>query len=171
LSWLQLKSSFADVHERPFNSCPGSVQIELRAIKGELSVAMDVGSTQHPHAAAAAAAAAVASNPGQQQQRVPTHLIVMVNGLWGFQRDWNKMQQALQAADRQGKCLIHVSSVNTGAQTYYGEQQHCSAAQVAVFLTAPLEIQCFASGHTVAASGMVGCSSLVCMCACSLCQV
>jgi hypothetical protein len=123
---------------------------------------MDVGSTQHAHAAAAA----VASNPGQQQ-RMPTHLIVMVNGLWGFQRDWNKMQQALQAADRQGNCLIHVSGVNTGARTYDGEQQHCSTAQLAVFLAAHTNIT--AIDHTLL---VVGCwmgefSSPVCMRACS----
>jgi hypothetical protein len=80
---------------------------------------MDVRSDHHPHATAA-----VASNPGQQQQAAPTHLIVMVNGLWGFQSDWNKMKQALHAADTQGNCLIHVSGVNTGARTYDGEQQH-----------------------------------------------
>jgi hypothetical protein len=79
---------------------------------------MATNNNAQPHAAASAAA-----NPGQQQQQAPTHLIVMVNGLWGFQRDWHKMQQALRAADTQGNCLIHVSGVNTGAATYDGA--HC----------------------------------------------
>ncbi|KAF6262320.1 hypothetical protein COO60DRAFT_1458642 [Scenedesmus sp. NREL 46B-D3] len=62
--------------------------------------------------------AAALTNPGQHQQQLPTHLIVMVNGLWGFQKDWSKMQQALQAASTDGSCLILVSGVNTGAATY-----------------------------------------------------
>lgn len=65
--------------------------------------------------------AAALTNPGQHQQQLPTHLIVMVNGLWGFQKDWSKMQQALQAASTDGSCLILVSGVNTGAATYDGE--------------------------------------------------
>jgi hypothetical protein len=51
----------------------------------------------------------------------------MVNGLWGFQNDWNKMHHALQAADTCGSCVIHVSGVNTGALTYDGE--HCLRMQ------------------------------------------
>jgi hypothetical protein len=52
-----------------------------------------------------------------QQQN---HLVVLVNGLWGWQRDWAAMKKALDAYN-DGSYLIHVSAVNVGAQTYQGQ--------------------------------------------------
>jgi hypothetical protein len=49
-----------------------------------------------------------------------THLVVLVNGLWGFQRDWAQMKKALDAQN-DGSYLIHVSAVNTGSQTSEGQ--------------------------------------------------
>lgn len=46
-----------------------------------------------------------------------THLVVLVNGLWGWQRDWTYMKKALEASTA---CLIWCSAVNTGPQTYDG---------------------------------------------------
>lgn len=57
-----------------------------------------------------------------EQQQHPQHLIVLVNGLWGWQRDWTQMKRALDAANEQQGCgwLVHVSAANVGAQTYQG---------------------------------------------------
>jgi hypothetical protein len=51
----------------------------------------------------------------------PQHLVVLVNGLWGWQRDWAQMKRALDAQNSDAKLLVHVSSVNVGAQTYAGQ--------------------------------------------------
>lgn len=53
----------------------------------------------------------------------PQHLVVLVNGLWGWQRDWAQMKRALDAQSKDGRLLVHVSAVNVGAQTYAGESR------------------------------------------------
>lgn len=54
----------------------------------------------------------------------PTLLVVLVNGLWGFQKDWRMMQQSLEAENKEGILLMHVSGVNTGDMTYHGACKH-----------------------------------------------
>lgn len=49
----------------------------------------------------------------------PNHLLVLVNGLWGWQRDWANMKKALDTY-QDGSYLIHASAVNVGSQTYEG---------------------------------------------------
>jgi hypothetical protein len=56
----------------------------------------------------------------------PNHLLVLVNGLWGWQRDWGNMKKALDN-QQDGSYHIHVSAVNVGPQTYEGCWCFCAA--------------------------------------------
>jgi len=49
----------------------------------------------------------------------PQHCCVLVNGLWGWQRDWHSLRRALDRHN-DDTLLIHVSAVNVGPQTYAG---------------------------------------------------
>ena len=49
-----------------------------------------------------------------------SHLVVLVNGLWGWQRDWKMTKQYFDDADKDGRLLVHISNANTGPLTYDG---------------------------------------------------
>lgn len=65
------------------------------------------------------------TRPTAEQTHNPTHLVVLVNGLWGWQRDWKMTKRYFDDANSNGRLLVHISNANTGSLTYEGTWIAC----------------------------------------------